>query len=121
MAFRAPVSDIAFALKHGAGFTSGELGDDDIDAILAEAGRFASDVIAPLNAIGDKHGTPFKDGRITMPPGWKEAYQAWWQGGWNAVSAPAALGRPGAAARAQRRLHRDVEFAPRWRSASARC
>ncbi len=92
MAFRAPVSDIAFALKHGAGFTSGELGDDDIDAILAEAGRFASDVIAPLNAIGDKHGTPFKDGRITMPPGWKEAYQAWWQGGWNAVSAPAAFG-----------------------------
>ena len=92
MAFRAPVSDIAFALKHGAGFTSDELGADDVDAILAEAGRFASDVIAPLNAIGDKHGTPFKDGRITMPPRWKEAYQAWWQGGWNAVSAPAAFG-----------------------------
>ena len=60
--------------------------------MLTEAGRFATDVIAPLNAVGDKHGTPFKDGRITMPPGWKEAYQAWWQGGWNAVSAPAAFG-----------------------------
>ena len=92
MAFCAPVSDIAFALKHGAGFTSDQLGADDVDAILSEAGRFASDVIAPLNAIGDKHGTPFKDGCITMPPGWKEAYQAWWQGGWNAVSAPAAFG-----------------------------
>ena len=92
MAFRAPVSDIAFALKHGAGFTSDELTGDDVDAVLTEAGRFASDVIAPLNAVGDKHGTPFKDGRITMPPGWKEAYQAWWQGGWNAVSAPAAFG-----------------------------
>src|SRR5688572_9039428 len=93
MTYRAPVTDIAFALKHGAGFTaSGELGADDVDAILGEAGRFASDVIAPLNAVGDKHGTPFKDGRITMPPGWKEAYQAWWQGGWNAVSAPADFG-----------------------------
>src|SRR5262245_9106678 len=92
MSFRAPVSDIAFALKHGAGFASDELGNDDIDAILGEAGRLATDVIAPLNAIGDKHGTPFKDGRITMPPGWKEAYRAWWQGGWNAVSAPAQFG-----------------------------
>jgi acyl-CoA dehydrogenase len=92
MAFRAPVSDIAFALKHGAGFASDQLDSDDIDAILGEAGRLATDVIAPLNAIGDKHGTPFKDGRITMPPGWKEAYQAWWQGGWNAVSAPAEFG-----------------------------
>ena len=92
MPFRAPVADIAFALKHGAGFTSDALGADDIDAILTEAGRFASDVIAPLNAAGDKHGTPFKDGRITMPPGWKEAYQAWAQAGWNAVSAPEASG-----------------------------
>ena len=92
MVFHAPVSDIAFALKHGAGFASDELSSDDIDAILGEAGRLATDVIAPLNAIGDKHGTPFKDGRITMPPGWKEAYQAWWQGGWNAVSAPAEFG-----------------------------
>jgi alkylation response protein AidB-like acyl-CoA dehydrogenase len=92
MTFRAPVADIAFALKHGAGFASDELGTDDIDAILTEAGRFATDVIAPLNATGDKHGTPFKDGRVTMPPGWKEAYQAWWQAGWNAVSAPAAFG-----------------------------
>jgi len=97
MPFRAPVADIAFALQHGAGFSSDELGAqelgaDDVETILNEAGRFASDVIAPLNAIGDKHGTPFKDGRITMPPGWKEAYTAWSQGGWNAVSAPAAFG-----------------------------
>ncbi len=92
MPFRAPVADIAFALKHGADFTSDAVGADDIDAILTEAGRFASDVIAPLNAIGDKHGTPFKDGCITMPPGWKEAYRAWAQAGWNAVSAPEASG-----------------------------
>ena len=43
--------------------------------MLEEAGRFATDVIAPLNAVGDKLGTPFKDGAVTMPPGWKEAYR----------------------------------------------
>ena len=97
MTYRAPVADIAFALKHGAGLAStlaqgGELSADDIDAILAEAGKFATDVIAPLNAVGDKFGTPFKDGVITMPPGWMEAYRAWAAAGWNAVSLPAAWG-----------------------------
>ena len=74
------------------GAQHGELSADDIDAIVTEAGRFATDVIAPLNAPGDKFGTPFKDGRITMPPGWKEAYRAWAAAGWNAVSAPADWG-----------------------------
>src|SRR5262245_27870048 len=99
MTYRAPVADVAFALKHGAGLAS-QLSDDgltadDVDEVLAEAGRFASDVIAPLNAIGDKHGTPFRDGRITMPPGWKEAYHGWATGGWNAVAAPTEWGGQG--------------------------
>jgi alkylation response protein AidB-like acyl-CoA dehydrogenase len=97
MSYRAPVADIAFALKHGAGLAAtplqdGNLGVDDVDAVLTEAGRFATEVIAPLNAIGDRHGTPFKDGVITMPPGWKSAYRAWAAAGWNAVSAPAEWG-----------------------------
>ena len=81
MTYRAPVADIAFTLKHAAGFNAalaeglyGDLGEDVVDAVLEEAGKFATDVIAPLNAVGDKHGTPFKDGAVTMPPGWKEAY-----------------------------------------------
>ena len=78
--------------------------------MLEEAGKFATDVIAPLNAVGDSHGTPLKDGAVTMPPGWKEAYRAWAPAGWNGLAAPDRMGRPGAAARAQRRLHRDVEF-----------
>jgi butyryl-CoA dehydrogenase len=76
MTYRAPVADIAFALKHGAGFAQAlsqglyaDLGESDVDAVLEEAGRFATDIIAPLNRVGDRHGTPFKDGTVTMPPG----------------------------------------------------
>jgi acyl-CoA dehydrogenase len=97
MTYRAPVAEIAFTLKHGAGLSrtlaqGGELTADDVDAVLEEAGRFATDVVAPLNSVGDKFGTPFKDGAITMPPGWKEAYRDWSAAGWNAVSLPAQWG-----------------------------
>jgi alkylation response protein AidB-like acyl-CoA dehydrogenase len=100
MTYRAPVADIAFTLKHGAGLAhtlaqGGELAADDVDAILEEAGKFATDVIGPLNAVGDKFGTPFKDGAVTTPPGWKEAYRGWSAAGWNAVSAPSQWGGQG--------------------------
>jgi alkylation response protein AidB-like acyl-CoA dehydrogenase len=100
MTYRAPVANIAFTLKHGPGLgptlaNGGELTAGDVDAVLEEAGRFATDVIAPLNAPGDRHGTPFKDGVVTMPPGWKEAYRAWAAGGWSAVSAPTQWGGQG--------------------------
>jgi alkylation response protein AidB-like acyl-CoA dehydrogenase len=99
MSYRAPGADIAFTLRHAAGFSQavaeglyGDLGDDLVDAVLEEAGRFASDVIAPLDQVGDKHGTPFKDGTVTMPPGWKEAYRSWAAAGWNGLAAPAEWG-----------------------------
>jgi acyl-CoA dehydrogenase len=99
MRYRAPVADIAFALKHAAGFAPalsdllyGDLSEDVVDAALAEAGRFATEVLAPLNAVGDRVGTTFKDGAVTMPPGWKEAYRAWAEAGWNGLAAPAQWG-----------------------------
>ena len=99
MTYRAPIADIEFALKHAAGLKNalaeglyGDLDEETVDSVLAEAGRFATDVIAPLNAVGDKFGTPFKDGAVTMPPGWKEAYTAWAQAGWNGLAAPAKWG-----------------------------
>ncbi len=99
MTYKAPLADIGFALKYGASLGPaieqglfGELGIDDIDAIVAEAGRFAGEVIAPLNRIGDTYGTPFKDGVVTTAPGWKEAYRAWRLAGWNSVTAPAEWG-----------------------------
>jgi alkylation response protein AidB-like acyl-CoA dehydrogenase len=99
MAYRAPVSDIAFALKHAAGLKTaiaeglyGDLDEETVDSVLGEAGRFASEVIAPLNNVGDKFGTSFKDGNVTTPPGWKDAYTTWAAAGWNGLAAPADWG-----------------------------
>ena len=78
--------------------------------MLEEAGKFATEVIAPLNTVGDRQGVAFKDGAVTTPPGWKEAYRAWAAAGWNGLAAPGAMGRPGSAAGRQRRLPRNVEF-----------
>src|SRR4030088_1045364 len=99
MTYRAPVDDIAFTLRNAAGFGPalaeglyGDLSQDVVEAVLEEAGKFATDVIAPLNPIGDRHGTPFKDGTVTTAPGWKEAYRAWARAGWNGLAAPAQWG-----------------------------
>ena len=61
MTYRAPVADIAFALKHSAGFGAalaeglyGDLDEDLVNSVLEEAGRFATQVIAPLNRVGDR-------------------------------------------------------------------
>ena len=97
--YRAPVEEIAFTLKHVAGLSDaagrgllGGLSEDVVDAILAEAGRFAGDEIAPLNAVGDRHGTPLEGSAVVMPPGWKEVYRRWCEAGWNGLTAPEAFG-----------------------------
>jgi acyl-CoA dehydrogenase len=102
MPYRAPVRDIAFTLKHASGFGAaleaglyGDLTEDVVEAVLEEAGKFATDVIAPLNAVGDKYGTPFENGNVRTPPGWKEAYTAWAQAGWNGLASPAEWGGQG--------------------------
>src|SRR5690349_12288519 len=99
MTYRAPIADIAFTLKRSAGFARaledrlyGDLDTDTVDAVLEEAGKFATDVIAPLIRVGDKFGTPFKDGVVTTPPGWKDAYTSWAAAGWNGLAAPAQFG-----------------------------
>lgn len=91
--YRAPVEDIAHTLKDIAGLAAameqgrfGDLSGDLVDAILEEAGKFASTRVAPLLQVGDKHGTPLKDAEISMPPGWKDVYQEWVSGGWNALT-----------------------------------
>ena len=61
--YRAPVDEIAFTLKHVTGFAAdldsgrfGDLSEDLVDAIVAEAGRFAAEEIAPLARVGDEQG-----------------------------------------------------------------
>ncbi|MCZ4288321.1 acyl-CoA dehydrogenase [Hoeflea alexandrii] len=100
--YRAPVDEIAHTLKSVAGLRKaletgrfGDLGEDLVDAILAEAGRFSSDEVAPLNEIGDKHGAVLKDGAVTTPPGWKELYRSWIDGGWNGLTGPEEYGGQG--------------------------
>jgi alkylation response protein AidB-like acyl-CoA dehydrogenase len=102
MSYRAPVADIAFALKHSAGFGAalaeglyGDLDEDLVNSVLAEAGRFATEVIAPLNRVGDRQGSRIKDGVVTTPDGWKEAYHDWSAGGWNGISGPTDWGGQG--------------------------
>ena len=100
MTYRAPVADISFALNNAAGFSLaeglyGDLTADVVEAVLTEAGKFATDVLAPLNVIGDREGARFKDGAVTTAPGWKEAYHAWAQAGWNGLAAPVEWGGQG--------------------------
>jgi hypothetical protein len=52
---------------------------------LDEAGRLARDVIAPLNAVGDRTGSRLENGVVRTPPGWQEAYRAFVEGGWNSL------------------------------------
>ena len=55
--------------------------------VLAEASKFVHEVVAPLQGVGDSVGAQWKDGQVTMPPGFRSAYQAFWQAGWPALSA----------------------------------
>ncbi|WP_420408558.1 acyl-CoA dehydrogenase [Hoeflea sp.] len=100
--YRAPVDEISHTLKSVAGLRKaidegrfGDLGEDLVDAILTEAGRFASDEIAPLNEIGDTQGATLADGEVTTPEGWKKLYRDWIEGGWNGLTGPEEFGGQG--------------------------
>ncbi|AIC26101.1 acyl-CoA dehydrogenase protein [Rhizobium etli bv. mimosae str. IE4771] len=97
--YKAPVEEIAFTLKHVAGMGEalsnglfGDLGEDLVDAILSEAGRFATEEVAPLADIGDRQGARLIEGEVRLPDGWRELYRSWIAGGWNGLTAPEAFG-----------------------------
>ena len=94
MAYQAPVDDIMHALKTAAGLDGlierGILGvdEDTIRAVIAEAGKFGAEVLDPLSVVGDRTGSKLVDGKVVTPPGWKEAYQQFSDGGWGGLQAP---------------------------------
>ncbi len=101
--YKAPVEDTLFLLRdvlgyerlgNLAGFAEAPL--DVVEPVLAEAGKLAEEVFQPLNRSGDLEGcTRHADGRVTTPKGFKAAYDAFREGGWIGLSAPAAYGGQG--------------------------
>ena len=102
MTYRAPVDDIMLVLKTAAGLPDliergivDNLDEETARAIIEEAGKFGSEVLDPLNAVGDRVGSRLVDGRVVTPPGWKEAYDAFVAGGWSALPCPPEYGGQG--------------------------
>ena len=100
--YRAPVKEMRFVMDELAGFKElsqiagfEEATPDLADAILEEAARFSGEVLAPLNRVGDKEGCKLTANGVTTPTGWKEAYKAFREAGWNGISSPAEFGGQG--------------------------
>ena len=64
-----------------------EVDPELMQQVLEEAGKFVGEVVAPLNRDGDEIGAQWAQGQVTMPPGFRDAYQAFWQAGWPALAA----------------------------------
>ena len=92
--FRVDLDEISFNLRHVAdldGLAKLEAFEhveaDVVDQVLAEAARFAEEVIAPLNRIGDTEGSRrLDDGSVATPTGFREAYRSYVEAGWGALS-----------------------------------
>ncbi len=101
--YRAPLADTRFLLRHVIGLDRyrnlpgfADASPDLVDAILEEGARFVEGVLAPLNQVGDREGcTRHPDGSVTTPPGFREAYAAFREGGWGTLMAPPAYGGQG--------------------------
>jgi alkylation response protein AidB-like acyl-CoA dehydrogenase len=97
-----PIDDIRFVLTRLIGLERlsalpgyDSVSDDLAETILTEAGKIAAEQFAPLNQSGDKAGAVFLSGGVQMPAGFKEAYQAFVDGGWNSLPTNAEIGGQG--------------------------
>jgi alkylation response protein AidB-like acyl-CoA dehydrogenase len=97
--YQAPLADMKFVLRELVdlellarlpGFT--DLTLDVADAVLEEAGKFASGVLSPLNRSGDEEGARWREGEVLTAGGWKQAYARFAADGWGALSCPAEFG-----------------------------
>lgn len=90
--FISPVRDLTFVAnelhkfedhREAMGFEDAD--PDTIAAIFEEAGRMADEVFHPLNRVGDEQGCQLKDGKVTVPEGFTEAYKAYTEAGWSSL------------------------------------
>ena len=102
MTYAAPLDDMRFVLNHLAGlpeiaaFPGFEEADPElVDAILTEAARFATEVLAPLNATGDRQGCRWAGGKVATPDGFPAAYRQFIEAGWHAMPASTDIGGQG--------------------------
>jgi alkylation response protein AidB-like acyl-CoA dehydrogenase len=101
--YKAPVEDVQFLLndvfhmeRYGNMPGFADATPDVVAAILEEAAKFAEEVVAPLNRVGDLEGcTRHPDGSVTTPKGFKEAYRQMVEGGWVGISVPTEYGGQG--------------------------
>ncbi len=101
-AYQAPIDDMRFVINELAGLDDitglegmGEVTPDLVDAILDEAGKLGSEVLAPLNRPGDIEGCTLENGVVRTPKGFPEAYARFIEGGWNGVPFEAEYGGQG--------------------------
>jgi alkylation response protein AidB-like acyl-CoA dehydrogenase len=102
MAFKAPVKDQLFCMKELAGIDQiaqipgfEDAGYETAQAVLEEAARFNEEVVAPLNWSGDQDHGSWNNGVVKASPGFKEAYKALTEGGWQGLQMPAEYGGQG--------------------------
>jgi len=101
--YRAPVEDTLFLLNDVLGFHNhanlagfAEASPDVVEAVLGEGAKLAETVFAPVNRAGDLEGcTRHPDGSVTTPKGFRQAYDAYAQGGWMGLSVPEEFGGQG--------------------------
>jgi 3-(methylsulfanyl)propanoyl-CoA dehydrogenase len=93
MTYAAPLADIRLVLD-----AFGNLPGDAAevaDAVLGEAAKFAENELAPLNQIGDRIGSVLENGVVRTPPGFREAYRKFVEGGWNGLTCETEIGGQG--------------------------
>ncbi len=99
--YTAPTKDLQFVLQEVLQVSQQETpGYADLDAdftgaVLEEAGKLATDVLAPLNVVGDKEGCTLENGVVRTPTGFKEAYAKVCEGGWPGLDCDPAYGGQG--------------------------